>query len=100
MALSSQQRRALKARAHHLGTVIQTGDKGVTDAVLAEAEIALAAHELIKVKLVVGADARKAAAQDIAERLGAEVVQTIGHQVVLYRENPDKRRYAELLRSA
>lgn len=100
MPLTSPQRRALKGKAHHLNTVIQTGDKGLTDAVYAEAEIALAAHELIKAKLVVDADARKATAAAFAQRLGAEVVQTIGHQVVLYRENPNKRRYVDVLRSA
>ena len=100
MALSAAQRRALKGKAHHLNVVIQTGDKGLTDAVFEEAEMALTHHELIKAKLVSDPDERKATATDFAQRLNAEVVQTIGHVVVLYRLNPSKGRYRDLLREA
>ena len=100
MALTAAQRRALKGKAHHLNVVIQTGDKGITDAVLEESELALTHHELIKAKLVTDSDQRKAVAEDFAQRLKAEVVQTIGHVVVLYRLNPSKGRYRDLLRVA
>lgn len=100
MALTAAQRRALKGKAHHLNVVIQTGDKGLTDAVYEEAELALEHHELIKAKLVSDSDERKAVANGFAERLQAEVVQTIGHVVVLYRLNPSKGRYRDLLRQA
>lgn len=100
MALTAAQRRALKGKAHHLNVVIQTGDKGITESVLEEADLALNHHELIKAKLVSDSDTRKAVAEDLAKRLSAEVVQTIGHVVVLYRLNPSKGRYRDLLRQA
>lgn len=100
MALTAAQRRALKGKAHHLNVVIQTGDKGLTDAVYEEADLALAHHELIKAKIVSDPESRKATAETFAQRLRAEVVQTIGHVVVLYRLNPEIGRYRDLIRQA
>ena len=51
MALTSQKKQQLKAQAHKLNPVVMLGDKGLTENVLAEVDIALAAHELIKVKI-------------------------------------------------
>lgn len=68
---------------------MHVGDKGLTDAVLAEIDRALAAHELIKVR--VGAmerEARDAALRQICARLGAQAVQHIGKVLVVYREKP------------
>ncbi|HEX9182157.1 MAG TPA: YhbY family RNA-binding protein, partial [Burkholderiales bacterium] len=47
-ALTPAQRKMLKARAHALHPILQLGGKGLTDAVVAEIERALAHHELIK----------------------------------------------------
>ena len=54
--LTNRERAALKARAHALEPVVHVGSSGVTDAVVAEVDGALTAHELIKVK--VGTDDR------------------------------------------
>ena len=91
--ISPAERRALKARAHALDPVVLIGDGGVTDAVVAEIERALRAHELIKVRAG-GLDrgARELAMAEICERSGAEMVQAIGKVVVLWKENPEKRR--------
>lgn len=93
MPLTSAQRRDLKAQAHALKPVVQTGGQGLTDAVVQEIEIALAHHELIKVRLA-GAerDERQDMTTSLAERLGAEVVGSIGAVVILYRHNPKKKR--------
>lgn len=91
MALTSSQRRDLRARAHHLNTVVQTGAKGLTESVIAEIDQALEHHELMKVKLA-GADRddRKDMATELAAQVKAEIVGSIGAVVILYRENPDK----------
>lgn len=91
MALTSSQRRDLRARAHHLNAVVQTGSKGLTESVIAEIDQALEHHELMKVKLA-GADRddRKEMAAELAAQLKAEIVGSIGSVVILYRENPDK----------
>lgn len=80
-------KRSLKAQAHHLKPVVLLGAKGVTDAVIAETDNALQAHELIKVKIN-GAerDARATMTQQLCEQLKAELIQVIGNTAVLYRK--------------
>ena len=86
MPLSKAQRRHLKQLAHPLKPVVMIGQHGLTDAVLAETEQALEAHELIKVRVSVGdRDARSAVIDELERRSGAERVQTIGHIAILYR---------------
>lgn len=89
MPLTGKQRRALRAHAHHIAPVVQIGHEGATDSVITQIDEALAAHELIKVK--VGADVtteKDAFAGTLAERTRSEVAQIIGHMVVLYRRKP------------
>ncbi|MEI2428895.1 ribosome assembly RNA-binding protein YhbY [Lysobacter yananisis] len=90
--LTSAQTRFLRGQAHDLKAMLQVGGKGVTDALIAEIDLALEHHELIKVK--VGAEDREARdtlIADLAERTGAALVQRIGHTAVLYRPSKDKR---------
>ena len=51
MKLSNKQIRHLRGLAHDLKPVVMVGDKGLTDNVIEELNIALDAHELIKVKI-------------------------------------------------
>lgn len=66
------------------------GEKGLTDAVIAEIGRALEAHELIKVRAG-GMDRheREAALAQICARLDAQPVQHIGKVFVLYRQKPE-----------
>ena len=83
------ERKALKARAHGLDPVVQLGERGLTEAVLAEIDRALDAHELIKVRAAsLDRDAREAALAGICGRLGAQPVQHIGKVLVIYRAKP------------
>jgi len=68
---------------------VHLGDKGLSDAVIAEIGRALDAHELIKVRAG-GLDRvqREAALTEICARLGAQAVQHIGKVLVLYRARP------------
>ena len=50
VTLTSRERAHLKSRAHAMEPVVSVGKTGVTDAVIAEVERALTAHELIKVR--------------------------------------------------
>lgn len=90
MALTSKQKREFRAQAHHLNPVVQTGNKGITDALVAEIDLALEHHELLKIRLA-GAerDDRKQMTAELAERLQAEVVGSIGAVVILYRAKRD-----------
>ncbi len=93
--LSPTERRALKARAHALKPLVQVGGKGLTDAVVAEVERALAAHELIKVRAPdMDRDGRDAAMAALGERCDAHPVQHIGKVLVLYRKRPEEAKKA------
>ncbi len=90
LELTSTARREHRAAAHHLQPVVMIGNDGLTDAVVKEADGALRAHGLIKIRAV-GDDRAQRDAQFIAlaERLGAAPVQHIGKLFVLWRPKPD-----------
>lgn len=84
------ERKALKARAHSLDPIIHLGGKGLTGAVIAEIDRALAAHELIKVRAgSLERKERETALAEICARLDAQPVQHIGKVLVLYRKKPE-----------
>ena len=59
------------------------------DSIIAEVEIALDVHELIKLNISVGdRDARDEIIHKIIDQAGAELVQRIGNTAVLFRRNP------------
>jgi RNA-binding protein len=80
----------LRAKAHHLNPVVMIGAAGLTAAVLAEIELALLAHELIKIKIRAEKALRQQMTQQICTETKAELVQTIGQCTVVYRLNPDR----------
>jgi RNA-binding protein len=90
MTLSSNQQRYLRGLAHDINPVVMVADKGLTDNVWHEIELALDRHELIKVKLRADRSTRKAWAEAIAARSGAETVLTIGQVACYFRRNPEK----------
>lgn len=92
MPISDKQRRWLKAQAHHKKPVVGVGHSGVSERLLAELEMALAHHELLKVKVAAGdRDLRDGLIAQMVEATGAELVHRIGNVAVLYRANPRKR---------
>lgn len=67
------------------------GQKGLTEEVLNEIEIALTHHELVKIKLSVDdRDLRKQMIADICSKSQSQEVQSIGKTLSVYRVNPDK----------
>ena len=88
MTLSKEKRQALKSQAHSLKPTVFLGVKGLTQAVLQEIDQTLLAHELIKVKIRGVEPGDKAGIIDqICQAVQADVVQTIGHMLTLYRKN-------------
>jgi RNA-binding protein len=83
---------SLKTRAHTLKPVLLIGQQGVSPSVLAELDVALTAHELIKVRVnAEDRDSRKAMIEALCSNSGAFLVQNIGHIAVLYRAKPEKK---------
>jgi RNA-binding protein len=94
---SSALRKALRAAGHHLSPVVQVGKEGVTPAVVEQLAGALAAHELVKVK--VGTESpedRFEAAARLAQDAGAQIAQVLGRTLLAYRRHPDKPRFEPL----
>jgi putative YhbY family RNA-binding protein len=88
--LSPAERKELRARAHKLDPVVMIGAKGLTDEVVKEVELALKAHELVKLRAPsLDRDAREVAWQALCERTGAETVQAVGKVLVIYRKRDE-----------
>ena len=88
--LTTRERAHLQARAHALEPVVQTGNSGATERLVAEVDRALTAHELIKVK--VNADDRQervAIGDELAQRTDAAAVHRVGKILILWRPRPD-----------
>lgn len=88
--LDKLEKRALMADAHHLNPVVTVGQHGLTPAVHQEIELALKAHELIKIKLVHDRDTRSTMATSICETHQAALIQSLGQMLSIYRANPKK----------
>ncbi len=86
LLLTPRERADLRAKAHVLEPVIQVGQAGLSDALVAEVDRALLAHELIKVKLgSADREIRASLTQELCSRTGAAEVQQLGKVVVLWR---------------
>ena len=91
--LTPAQRKVHRAEAHHLDPVVMIGNDGLTAAVTREADAALKAHGLIKIR-VLGDDraAREAIYMQLADALNAAPIQHIGKLLVLWRPLPAKEK--------
>ena len=88
--LTPEQRRALRAAAHHLNPVVTIAGKGLADTVVKEIDRSLKAHELIKVKLAgIEREEHAALLNEICETLDCAPVQHIGNTLILWREKPE-----------
>lgn len=94
--LTVAERKVHRAEAHHLDPVVMIGNDGLTPAVRKEADAALKAHGLIKIR-VLGDDreAREALYQQLADDLGAAPIQHIGKLLVLWRPKPPREKAVE-----
>jgi RNA-binding protein len=89
--LTPAQRKEQRALAHHLDPVVMVGSDGLTAAVQREADAALNAHGLIKLRVLSDdRDARAAMLDTLADALSAAPIQHIGKLLVLWRPMPEK----------
>lgn len=90
--LTGKQKRFLRSKAHHLQPIFQVGKGGVNENMIKQISDALEARELIKVSVLQNCDEDK---KDVAEQLSsganAELVQIIGHTIVLYKESKENK---------
>lgn len=84
--LTSKQRAFLRSMANGVNAIFQVGKNGVTPELRDTVHNALEARELVKISVLDNCMlSAKEAAEMLASRTGAEVVQVIGNKFVLYR---------------
>jgi len=91
LELSEKQKKYLRGLAHGRDPIVLIGSSGLSPAVAKEFEIAIGAHELVKVKARVGdRDERDNILDELAKQSGSALVQRIGNVGVFYRRHKDK----------
>ncbi|QDR80140.1 ribosome assembly RNA-binding protein YhbY [Sporomusa termitida] len=89
--LTGKQKRFLKALGSTLEPVVQIGKGGVPASVIESTVQVLAARELIKVRVLQNSpEEPKTAITALAGATGAELVQVIGRNGLLYKKNEEK----------
>ncbi len=87
MSLARHQIKQLRSLAHHLEPAVIVGKAGVSGNTVEQANAYIDKHELIKCSVLdTCAQSTVEAANELAEAIGAEVVQVIGRKFTLYRE--------------
>ncbi len=91
--LTSKQRAYLRGMANSYDTILIVGKGGITDTVVKQADDALKSRELFKGKVLENSEfSSREAADELAHKTGADVVQVIGSKFILFRPNPDKKK--------
>lgn len=96
MPLTGKQRRALRAKGHHMEPIVIVGQSGVTEGILSAVTQALQDHELIKVKINEGPEDRHEAAEKMAEGTGSELVQLLGRTALLFKKREEDSEFEDL----
>lgn len=91
--LKGKQRSYLKKLAHNLKPIIQLGKEGPSDKFTKQLDEMLESKELVKVNVLDNSGYESndinGVANEVAEKLGAEFVQSIGRKFVIYRESDE-----------
>jgi RNA-binding protein len=94
--LTGKQRHKLRALGHHLHPLVQVGQDGLTDGVVAALDEALKRHELVKVQIADEREARRAAARELAARTDSALAQELGRTALFFRKKEKKSRFEDL----
>lgn len=90
--MTSKQRAELRSAANTLDTTLIVGKGGVTEAVIAEANILLDSHELVKGKVLETAMLAPQEALDaLCAATGAEPIQVVGTKFVFYKKSTKEK---------
>lgn len=94
--ISSKERSELRSKANTLETTLIVGKGGISEELLAETEILLNAHELVKGKVLETALlSPREASDEICSRLSAEGIATVGNRFVIYRKREETEETAK-----
>ncbi len=86
--LTSKQRSYLRSLANTMEPIFQVGKGGIGENLIKQFNDALQARELVKATVLRNSEAgARELGDEIAEIVGADVVQVIGNRFVLYKES-------------
>lgn len=90
----AKDKRQLKALASNMPAVVQIGKEGLSNPVIDSARVAITARELVKAHVLNNAnlDTRETM-ETLADMLGADLVQVIGHYGILFKKKKEKSHY-------
>jgi len=90
--ITGKQRAFLKSIANDIVPIFQVGKGGINDNMIKQFDDALEAREIVKATVLKNSlsDTRQIC-EELAGKLGAEIVQVIGNKFVLYRESKNHK---------
>ena len=92
MSLTKNQIKYLRGKCHQLSPVVMVGQKGFTPDVLKELDVALNAHELVKIKIAAeDREEFQGIMDEICAQDQVERVQVIGRTLSVFRRNAEKQ---------
>lgn len=95
MTMTGKERAELRSECNRLRPTVHVGTEGLSNSLTEALDDALRTRELVKVALNRTADlTAKEVARQLAGRVRAEVIQTIGKTATFYRKNPQLKRKA------
>jgi RNA-binding protein len=86
--LTNSQIRKFKAAAQHLEPMLKVGKAGLSDGFIQSVNVALAQHELVKIKFAEFKEQKKDLAPQLAEKTASHLVMRVGNVMVLHRPRP------------
>ncbi len=96
--LTSKQKKHLKGLGHSLSPLILIGKEGMSKSLVEATRSELINHELIKVKVGQNSGITKhEAAETIPELTKSHLVQLIGKTLLLYKENPKRKKESKII---
>ena len=89
--LTGKQKGYLRSMGNEMDPILQVGKGGIVETVVTQTDGALEARELIKCRVLQNnSEEPKVVAAELAEKTGAELVQVIGRNFLLFRASKDK----------
>jgi len=89
--LTGKQKRYLRAMGNEMDPILQVGKGGIGETLVTQTNETLQARELFKGRVLQNClEEPKTVAAELAERTGAELVQVIGRNFLLFRQSKDK----------
>lgn len=86
--LTNSQIRKFKAAAQRLEPMLKVGKAGLSEGFIRSVDVALAQHELVKIKFAEFKEQKKELAPQLAEKTASHLVMRVGNVMVLHRPRP------------